>query len=220
MISPPFRSCVACRISRPKRELIRIHLVPGGRLGVDLDGGSGRGVYVCPRHACLELAVRRGEFARCLKVTLAPMTVEALEALIRERILRKVAALLGLARRARKIASGAEAVESAVKRHSARLILSAADASTNSVTKLQSLAAEVGIAWMQAMGKEELGAALGVAPRACIAVMDSHFAGAVMTVLKKMPVEMDAREAAWLGRRVCGQSGASEGLGVIRRGND
>lgn len=187
---------------------------------MDLDGGSGRGAYVCPRHVCLEQAVKRGEFTRCLKVTLTPMTVEALEGLIRERASRKVVALLGLARRARKVASGAEAVESAVKRHSARLILSAADASANSVAKLRTLAAHIGVTWMQAMGKEELGAALGGAPRACVAVTDSHFAEAVMSVLKKIPVEMDTREAAWSGRRFGGQRGASEGLGVIRSGND
>lgn len=189
MISQPFRSCVACRTSRPKRELVRVYRIPGGRLGVDLGGGSGRGAYVCPHHLCLEQAVKRGEFVRCLKVALAPMAVETLEGLIQECVSRKVTALLGLARRARKVASGAEAVESAVKRRSARLILSATDASANSVAKLRTLAAEVNIAWMRVMGKEELGAALGGAPRACIAVTDPNFAGAVMAVLKKMPVK-------------------------------
>jgi ribosomal protein L7Ae-like RNA K-turn-binding protein len=129
-------------------------------------------------------------------MTLAPMTVEALEGLIRERVSRKVAALLGLARRARKVASGTEAVESAVKRHSAQLILSAADASVNSVEKLRSLAAQIGVTWKQALDKEELGAALGGAPRACVAVTDPHFAGAVLSVLEKIPMEMDTREAA------------------------
>ena len=220
MVSQSFRSCVACRTSRPKRELVRVHLVADGRLGVDLGGGSGRGAYVCPCRLCLEHAVKRGEFARCLKATLAPMTVESLEGLIRERASRKVVALLGLARRARKVASGAEAVESAVKRHSAQLILTAADASANSVAKFRTLAAEVGIAWMQALGKEELGAALGGAPRACIAVTDPHFAGAVRSVLEKIPVEMETREAAGSGHRFVEQGGVSKGLEVIRRGND
>lgn len=161
-----------------------------------MDGGSGRGVYLCPRRMCLEQAVRRGELARSLNVTPTPTTVETLEALIRERIARKVTALLGLARRARKIASGAEAVESALRRHSVQLILGAADVSANSAARLRSLAEKSGIAWIQAMGKEELGAALGAAPRACVAVTDLHFAEAVMTLLKKMPVEMDARGTA------------------------
>lgn len=202
MVSQPFRSCVACRTSRPKGELVRVYLIPGGRLDVDLGGGSGRGAYVCPHRICLEQAVRRGEFARCLKSTLGPMTVEALEALIRERAIRKVVALLGLARRARKVVSGAEAVESAVKRHTARLILSAADASANSVAKLRSLAEQAGVAWMSSLDKEKLGIALGGTPRACTAVTDPHFAEAVMSALDKIPVEMDARETAWSDRRL------------------
>jgi ribosomal protein L7Ae-like RNA K-turn-binding protein len=142
------------------------------------------------------------------------MTVEALEGMIRERISRKVAALLGLARRARKIAAGTEAVESAMKRQSARLILSATDASVNSIAKLRILAAEAGIAWMQAMGKEELGAALGGAPRACIAVTDPHFAGAMVSVLEKIPMQTEEKEAAWPSHH----AGAERSLG--RSGGD
>src|SRR5574337_485437 len=183
MAAESFRSCIACRTSRPKRALVRVYAGAAGRLGVDLGGGAGRGAYVCPRRACLEQAIKRNELTRCLKVTHTPMTATALEELIRERVSRKVAALLGLARRARKVASGAEAVESTVKRQTARLILSATDASTHAVEKWRCAAAQAGIAWMQAMAKEELGAALGTAPRTCIAVTDPHFARAVISVL-------------------------------------
>lgn len=202
MGTEPFRSCVACRTSRPKRELIRLYPAGDGRLNVDLGGGSGRGAYVCPRRPCLEQAVKRGEFARCLKTAVAPLTVETLEGLIREGVARKVTALLGLARRAGKIVSGAEAVDSAVKRHSVRLILAATDASANSIAKVRHVAAQVGVVWMQAMGKTELGAAVGGAPRACIAVMDPHFAGALMSVLNNIPAAAKTREAAWSDRQV------------------
>lgn len=202
MAAESLRSCVACRTSRPKGELVRVHPVAGGRLEVDLGGGAGRGAYICPRHICLERAVKRGEFARCLKVTVASMTVETLEGLIRDRVSRKVVGLLGLARRARKVASGAEAVDWAVKRQAARLILSATDASPNSVAKSRDLAAQLGIAWMQTMGKEELGAAIGGGPRACVAVLDPHFAGALISALDKTPGMMEAKEAARSDRRV------------------
>ncbi len=178
-----------------------MYAVADGRLGVDLGGGAGRGAYVCPRRACLEQAVKKGEIVRCLKATLAPVTVEALEELIREGVSRKVAAFLGLARRARKVASGAEAVDLAVKRHSARLILGAADASANSVAKLRSVAAQCGIAWMQAMDKEALGVALGGSP-SVHRCHGSTLCGAIMSVLNKLPIEQEAREAVWSDRRV------------------
>ncbi|MBZ0170003.1 putative ribosomal protein YlxQ [Candidatus Methylomirabilis lanthanidiphila] len=202
MAAGPFRLCVGCRTSQPKKGLIRVYSVADGRLGVDLGGGVGRGAYVCPRRVCLEQAVKRGELARCLKVTRTPVTAMALEELIRDGVLRKVAALLGLARRARKVASGAEAVDSAVKRHSARLILSAIDASASSVEKLRNVAVQAGITWVQGMGKEALGAALGTAPRTCVAVTDPFFAGAIISALDKIPVEKEAGEAAWSDRRV------------------
>src|SRR5574337_618379 len=202
MAADPIRSCIACRTSRPKGMLVRVCAGAGGGWGIDRGGGGGGGAYVCPRRACLEQTAKRNELARCLKVAHTSMTANALEELIREAVSRKVASLLGLARRARKVASGAEAVDSAVKRHSARLILSATDASAGSTEKLRIVAAQAGIPWLQHMGKEELGTALGTTPRACIAVTDPSFAGAVISTLDKIPVEQDAREAAWSGRRV------------------
>ena len=81
------------------------------------------------------------------------------------------------------------------------------------------MAAEAGTACHPALIKEELGAAVGGAPRACVAVMDPHFAEAVMSVLAKIPNDTGAGGSPHseafgpLGR-------PSEGLEVIRRGND
>ena len=192
MASAPLRSCIGCRTVRPKAELIRVHAAQGGVVAVDLDGGPGRGAYLCPRRACLEQAVRRGEFSRHLKVALTSPGVGALQELIQERASRKVVSLLGLARRARKVVSGSEAVESAVKRHSARLVLIAADASSRSVGTIRALTARSGIACHTRLAKEELGAAVGGAPRSCVAVIDPHLAGAVLSVLAKIPAETEA----------------------------
>ena len=192
MASHPHRSCISCRAVRSRAELVRVHAVPGGALAVDLGGGNGRGAYVCPRRSCLELAATRGEFARRLKVTLAPIRVGTLEGMIRERVSRKLVSLLGLARRARRVVSGAEAVRSALNQHTAQLILMADDASANSVPKIRALAAAGGAVSVQVLGKEELGAAVGGAPRSCVAVIGSP--GTVET--------------------------EKESLEVIRRGND
>ncbi len=219
MAGPRLRTCIACREVRPKAELIRVHRPFGGALSIDLGGGSGRGAYICPRRSCLEQAVKRGEFGRCLKAPVAPIEVDALEGLIRERASRKITSLLGLARRARKVVSGAEAVESAVKRHTARLVLTAVDASGDSVAKIRALAAEAGTACHPGPVKEELGAAVGSPPRACVAVTDAHLAEAVMLVLAKIPSGTraggDHQDEAIdpVGR-------ALGGLEVITRGND
>jgi ribosomal protein L7Ae-like RNA K-turn-binding protein len=142
---------------------------------------------VCPGRPCLEQALRRGGFARRLKVPLASTDLTALEDLIRQRASGKVVSLLGLARRARKVVSGAEAVESAMRRRRARLILTAIDASAGSVEKIRALARATGTACYRLLSKEELGAAVGGAPRSCIVVTDSHFADALVSILAKYP---------------------------------
>ena len=194
MTSLPLRSCVSCRAVRSRAELVRVHAAPGGGLGVDLGGGVGRGAYLCPRRSCLEQAATRGELARRLKVTLAPVSVETLEGLIRDRASRKVVSLLGLARRARRVVSGADAVKSAAKRQMARLILTAIDASASSVGKTRAVAAAGGATCHQVLGMEELGAAVGGAPRSCVAVTDPRFAEAIMSVLAMIPKATGAGE--------------------------
>lgn len=65
----PERTCVGCRTVLPKKELVRIVRDPQGLVDVDLTGRkSGRGVYICPKHACLDLAVKGGRLKSGLEV--------------------------------------------------------------------------------------------------------------------------------------------------------
>ncbi|MGH2513330.1 MAG: RNase P modulator RnpM [Candidatus Limnocylindrales bacterium] len=63
----PTRTCVACRTTRPKRELIRIVRTPGGDVLQDPSGRlAGRGAYVCAEGACRATALAKGALARAL----------------------------------------------------------------------------------------------------------------------------------------------------------
>lgn len=69
----PVRTCVACRTAGGKRGLLRLVRLPDGA-GVALDPTgkqSGRGAYICPTVACIELALKRKAFERALKTTLS-----------------------------------------------------------------------------------------------------------------------------------------------------
>jgi predicted RNA-binding protein YlxR (DUF448 family) len=71
----PQRTCVACRASRPKRELVRIVRTPEGAVMVDDTGRrSGRGAYLCRQRNCWEIALARRQLERALKVTLTAET--------------------------------------------------------------------------------------------------------------------------------------------------
>ncbi|MEV5985154.1 YlxR family protein [Streptomyces sp. NPDC052051] len=73
----PERTCVGCRERAAKSELLRIVMIeevcvpdPRGTL-------PGRGAYVHPASACLDLAVRRRAFPRALRVP-GPLDTNAL----------------------------------------------------------------------------------------------------------------------------------------------
>ena len=68
----PMRTCVGCRSSKPKRDLIRIVRDPDGAVGLDLTGKrSGRGVYICVSEECLEKAVRGKQLERSLETKIS-----------------------------------------------------------------------------------------------------------------------------------------------------
>jgi predicted RNA-binding protein YlxR (DUF448 family) len=64
----PTRSCVFCRTSREKRELLRVVRTPGGSVELDPSGrANGRGAYVCRDEACVAGATGRGALHKALE---------------------------------------------------------------------------------------------------------------------------------------------------------
>ena len=75
----PQRTCVACRRTTAKRELVRIVRVPEGGVEVDPTGKrAGRGAYLCPTPDCWRLAVQKGRLDRALKTGLSAADKETL----------------------------------------------------------------------------------------------------------------------------------------------
>lgn len=59
---------MACRIARPKRELLRIVRRPDGQILIDETGRvAGRGAYVCRDGDCAANAVEKGVLGRALE---------------------------------------------------------------------------------------------------------------------------------------------------------
>jgi predicted RNA-binding protein YlxR (DUF448 family) len=77
----PQRSCVACRATRDKRELVRIVRCSTGAIEVDPTGKEpGRGAYLCRQAACWEEALKRGRLSKALRVSLTEESREGLQA--------------------------------------------------------------------------------------------------------------------------------------------
>ncbi|WP_103062949.1 YlxR family protein [Actinomyces qiguomingii] len=69
----PERTCVGCRGKAPRAQLLRLALTDSGELTVDaLAHLPGRGAWIHPDPACVELAERRRAFGRALRMRESP----------------------------------------------------------------------------------------------------------------------------------------------------
>lgn len=72
----PIRTCVACRQTDEKRDLLRVVRLATGGVAYDPRGKmSGRGAYVCARVSCIAQARKRRGLERSLKIADIPDAV-------------------------------------------------------------------------------------------------------------------------------------------------
>jgi predicted RNA-binding protein YlxR (DUF448 family) len=69
----PQRTCVACRQTSAKRQLVRVVRTPDGSVTIDASGKrSGRGAYLCDQIECWHAGLKRGVLSRALKIESIP----------------------------------------------------------------------------------------------------------------------------------------------------
>lgn len=95
----------------------------------------------------------------------------------------KFLSLLGLAMKARKLASGELAVANAVKSGKAKLVIIAEDASISTKKSYRDMTSYYNVPVCEGLTKDDLGMAIGKASRAAVAVLDSGFSKAVVKTL-------------------------------------
>jgi predicted RNA-binding protein YlxR (DUF448 family) len=75
----PLRTCIACRQTNAKRELIRVVRAPDARVQLDPKGKlAGRGAYLCRDRKCWEQALRSRKLDMALRTILTDEDVAAL----------------------------------------------------------------------------------------------------------------------------------------------
>lgn len=75
----PERTCLGCRKTKNKSELVRVVRSPDGKVLLDRTGRmNGRGAYLCRSGECVERALSSGALARALKAEIPPGTAAAL----------------------------------------------------------------------------------------------------------------------------------------------
>lgn len=91
--------------------------------------------------------------------------------------------MLGLAKRARKLAGGEFSVDKAVKSGEARLVIVASDSSENTKKLFTNMCAFYQVPFYLYSTKDALGHALGRDIQASVAVLDDGFADAIEKLL-------------------------------------
>ncbi|MBP5276670.1 MAG: YlxR family protein [Lachnospiraceae bacterium] len=66
----PIRTCISCRETSEKKELVRIVRTPEGEIVLDMTGKrNGRGAYVCKNRDCVEKLRKNHALDRSFKMT-------------------------------------------------------------------------------------------------------------------------------------------------------
>lgn len=76
----PMRSCIVCRESKDKSELLRVVRRPDGSIVIDQTGQSGRGAYVCKHGDCMATAVKKHLFNRAFAQNIPQSVYDGLSA--------------------------------------------------------------------------------------------------------------------------------------------
>jgi predicted RNA-binding protein YlxR (DUF448 family) len=160
------RRCIATGDVLPEARLLRFVAGPDGAVLPDVEAKlPGRGLWVRAERAAIERAAAKGLFSRAAK---APLAADAgLAARAETRLVARILAQLGLARRAGDMILGFDQIEKALrgegKERPPAILVEASEAAENGRRKLQAAALAQGCApfVIGAFGIAELSLALG-----------------------------------------------------------
>lgn len=161
--TPRERRCIASGETAHEASLIRIVAGPDGTVVPDIAAKlPGRGAWISASRDAIAKAVRRKAFQRAFE---APVTVpDGLADQIEEMLAGRALSILGLARRAGRLAMGYDASRGAITATpSPAWRIEASDGAADGRGKLDQLAraAAPGVPVVMCFSAEELGAALG-----------------------------------------------------------
>lgn len=157
------RRCIASGETVHEASLIRVVAGPDGTIVPDIAAKlPGRGAWISASREAIALAVRRRAFQRAFET---PVTVpDGLADEIERQLFERALSILGLARRAGRLAMGYDAARGAITASpSPAWRIEASDGSPDGRRKLDQLAhgAAPGVPVATCFSAEELGAALG-----------------------------------------------------------
>jgi predicted RNA-binding protein YlxR (DUF448 family)/ribosomal protein L30E len=156
--SGPERRCFVSGERRPKQDLLRFVVGPGGEIVFDAaERLPGRGLWLTADRDMIRTAASKRLFSKAARQ--AVTVPEGLEETVAAGLKRRCLERLGLARRAGLVTAGFEKVQSQARAGRTALLLEAADGAADGRRKLEALAP--GVPVIDVFTGAELGQALG-----------------------------------------------------------
>lgn len=182
----PQRSCLGCRATRDKKELLRFVLDPDRTLVPDLLAKlPGRGAYTCLNHVCLRNAAQKKQFARAFSGDVVYNNADWLIGHVVTLLEHRIGSYLALANKAGRVVSGSDMVMELLKKRKAGVVFLATDISPEIGAKVMALAKRYEVPHVDIFAKERLGAFIGKGLRSVAAIEQSGFIETVTREIAK-----------------------------------
>ncbi len=175
----PERTCIGCRGVFKKRDVVRIVAGPDGALIDYREKLPGRAAYVCPRPACIDKALMKGNLSRALRLGVSPPSREVFTARLADAVREKVKSLLTMAAKAGKLAAGYSAVNDALAKGRVEMLLYADDIAEGTREKI-AVAGAAGLPQAALFTRDELGALFGRELVGVVGIEDKGLSDAVL----------------------------------------
>ena len=156
------RMCIVTRAVKPPEELVRFVLSPSDDVTPDLKRKlPGRGVWVSASKECIEVAARKGHFARGFKHQAS--CGDDLPDLVGRLLYKEATSLISLCNRAGLVTAGFEKVRAQLSKGSVAAVLIASDAAEDGKNKVSFKARGSGgqVKLLTIFDREDLSLALG-----------------------------------------------------------
>ncbi len=135
---PPQRRCIATMEGRLQAEMVRFVLSPDGSVVPDIAARlPGRGGWVTTNREAVDLAVKRGAFARAFKAQVKASS--ALADQVENLLARRAIDMLGMAKRSGDLILGYEQVREAIRENRPACLIASSDASGDQRDKVLAL---------------------------------------------------------------------------------
>lgn len=182
----PRRTCIGCRQTRTKSELIRWSWSPSLGVKIDLEGRlPGRGGYTCLSLSCWEQALKGHRLNRVFRKPIPIPSLDELAEQFLHQSHRKIGSLLRAAREAGQGISGKKVLSEQLKAGQVRLLLMTRDIAEDLKGQYLDLCRKEGIkVRFLPASKRELGTLLGDGWRSALGILGPHLPPKIEGILE------------------------------------